>query len=243
MNLTAQLAQKALKKLASAEKAKVNLRFFKTGPGEYGEGDHFIGVTQPQVRSVAKQFQSLPLSETLTLLKSEIHEERMLALVIWTLKTQKASESESKKIAQTFLKNTQTINNWDLIDVATPLILGPFVYGRDQEVLKKIEEFSKSPSLWKRRIALLSTFYCIGKEDFELSLRFAQLMLLDSEDLIHKASGWMLREIGKKDLEPLRRFLQSHAHEMPRTMLRYSLEKLSEQERKKWMERKSKTKN
>jgi 3-methyladenine DNA glycosylase AlkD len=237
--LHATLARKKLKALASPEKAKVLSRFFKTGPGEYAEGDQFLGITQPQLRNLAQEFKDLPNTEVITLLSSPIHEERMLALLVWCLQSQKGDATLQKKIALSFLKNHPHLNNWDLIDVAAPNVLGPLVLRKDDQVLKQIHLFSDAGSLWKRRISLLATFPSIKERDFTLSIEFAEKMISAHEDLIHKATGWMLREIGKKDLVPLRAFLEEHAHHMPRTMLRYSIEKLSERERLFWMKQKS----
>ncbi len=232
-------AQKKLKALASPEKAKILSRVFKSLPVEYSEADQFLGITQPQLRTLAKEFRDLSQKEVLTLLRSPIHEERMLALLIWCLQSEKGDPTLQRTIALSVLKNHPHLNNWDLIDVAVPSILGPLVLQKDDQILQQIHLFSDAGSLWTRRISLLATFPSIKERDFKLSIEFAEKMLPAPEDLIHKATGWMLREIGKKDLVPLRAFLEEHAHHMPRTMLRYSIEKLSERERLFWMKQKS----
>ncbi len=227
--------QKELRKYAHAKKATHASRFFKTGPGEYGEGDVFIGVVVPDTRRVAKMYQNLSLSQLQEVLKSPIHEDRLLALVILTLQFAKASPEGQQKIFNFYLKNKKFINNWDLVDVTTPAIVGGWLFNRDRKIL---DSLVMSKRLWDRRIALLSTFYFIRNGDFQDALRFARLLLKDREDLIHKAAGWMLREIGKRDRLVLRNFLKKHATQMPRTMLRYSIEHLSKAEQKRFLARK-----
>jgi len=227
--------RKSLRLLSSPSKARTLSGFFKTGPGQYGEGDRFIGVTQPELRRLAREFRALTASEHIQLLKSPIHEERMLALLIWTLKFKQANEAEQTRITRNFLKHWRFINNWDLIDVNTPHLVGPSLRQGDPITVRTLDRFIAADPLWKRRIALLATFHLISQGRFERSLRYAALVLRDPEDLIHKASGWMLREIGKRDLGELRKFLTRHSAHMPRTMLRYAIERLPPAERKRWM--------
>lgn len=221
--------------LASPERARDVARFFKTGPGEYAEGDRFLGITMPEIRKLAREVGSLSATDHDRLLRSAWHEERMLALVIWSNRYPKSSPKERSRITRKFLGSMKYINNWDLIDVNTPLIVGTPLARGDEKLLRRLRGFLKSSNLWKRRVALLATFQCIREGDTALTLSFAAEVLRDPEDLIHKASGWMLREAGKTDIESLRRFLREHHLHMPRTMLRYAIEKLSPPERKKWM--------
>lgn len=215
------------------DKGKANLlqRFFKTGKGEYGEGDVFIGVMVPSIRIVAKKYQALPLDEVQKLLNSKIHEHRLTALLILTYRFAKADENTKKQIVQLYLKNTKNINNWDLIDLSSVEILGE--YFLEHHTYKKIlYKFAKSTSLWERRISIISTFTFIRDYQFTDSLTIAEMLLNDKEDLIHKAVGWMLREIGKRDLRTEEGFLKKYYRTMPRTMLRYAIEKFPEKKRR-----------
>ena len=221
--MTARDVQKALRKVADPKKVPIYQCFFKTGKGEYGAGDRFLGITVPVQRTIARQFIDLPLSEISKLLKSPIHEDRLTALEI--LKAKKLSPA----IINFYLKHTQYINNWDLVDTSAPYILGPLV---DRKILYKL---AQSKNLWKRRIAIVTTQYFIRNGDFADSIKIAQMLLGDSHDLIHKATGWMLREVGKKDLAVLEKFLTKHASRMPRTMLRYAIEKFSEAKRQEYL--------
>jgi 3-methyladenine DNA glycosylase AlkD len=224
-----------LRKLGNPTQARNLSRFFKTGPGEYGEGDRFVGVTVPQIRQLARVYRDLTREEHAALLESPIHEERMLALILWTEQIKKSDPAEQRKLARLYLRNWKSINNWDLVDVSAPIVVGPALFAADAQVLRTLRAFIRSKNLWQRRIAILSTFYLIRRNEFELLREFTETVLQDDEDLIHKASGWMLREAGKRDLSVLRGFLKNHAGIMPRTMLRYSIEKLSKAERLKWM--------
>jgi len=222
-------AKKELQKYASKEKVDILSRFFKTGRGEYGEGDKFIGVIVPNIRKVAKKHQDLPLKDVLKLLKSPIHEERLLALLIMGLKFQKAqTEAQKKAVYKAYLANTKYINNWDLVDLSSHEIVGSFLLNKSK---KELYDLSKSESLWERRISIVSTYRFIRKGHFKDTLKIAGILLKDSHDLIHKAVGWMLREVGKRDLGALERFLRRHYKSMPRTMLRYSIEKFPENKR------------
>lgn len=227
--LSAKDVSRVLHSFADPEKAATSRRFFKTGRGEYGEGDVFLGITVPQQRKVAKQFWRIPLREVQTLLRSHIHEERFTALEILVMQFEKAEEVERKRIVDFYLKNTRYINNWDLVDTSAPYILGEYLITRDRSVLYSL---AQSQLIWERRIAMLATFACIKNGESADALAIAKLLMHDNHDLIHKAAGWMLREVGKGVSEKeLLKFLDLHAHEMPRTMLRYAIEKLSFQQR------------
>jgi 3-methyladenine DNA glycosylase AlkD len=217
-----------LRKLASPVRARNSSRFFKTAPGEYGAGDRFIGIRVPVLRRLAREFQSLPLSATVELLQSPIHEERLLALLILTDAYERADESGRAAIYRLYLKNLARVNNWDLVDSSAPRIVGPHLEKRSWKILFRM---ARSKNLWRRRVAVLATFHFIRLGDFGDSLRLGEFLLDDEHDLMHKAVGWMLREIGKRDLEELNKFLLKHAARMPRTMLRYAIEKLPERNR------------
>lgn len=233
-NMTFGNVVKDLNKFANRKKAKLLSGFFKTGKGEYGEGDIFIGVTVPNQRIVAKKYRELSSSEIQKLLDSQIHEHRLTALLILTYQFPKANEETKKQIVDFYLKNTKHINNWDLIDLSSVEILGEYLL-KNPGLKKILWKFSKSKSLWERRISIISTFTLIRNRQFETSLKIAETLINDKEDLIHKAVGWMLREIGKRDLETERGFLDKHYRTMPRTMLRYAIEKFPESERRRYM--------
>ncbi|MFH1505895.1 MAG: DNA alkylation repair protein [archaeon] len=223
-----------MKKLASPEKAKAYQWFFKTGKGQYGEGDQFIGLTMPEIRVFAKKYLDLSLKDTVTLLHSKIHEHRMTALVILTMKFEKADEKGKKEIYDFYLKNTEYINNWDLVDVTVHKIVGEFLVDKDRKILYKL---AKSKDLWERRISMIACFAFLRRNDFKDALKIAEILVYDKHDLIHKAVGWMLREIGKKDQPTEEKFLKKHHKVMPRTMLRYSIERFDEKKRKFYMEK------
>jgi 3-methyladenine DNA glycosylase AlkD len=225
---TARHAQQRLRSFASPQQAAVLARFFKTGPGQYGEGDRFIGVKVPTIRKVAKEFKNLSLAEVGCLLHSDIHEERLLALVILVGQFEKGDDAARKSIYDFYLANTQHINNWDLVDLSAPQIVGGYLEARSRKLLERL---AKSVSLWERRISILATHWFIRHGDFNETLKIAKMLLGDNEDLIHKAVGWMLREVGKKDVAVLAEFLVQHCRAMPRTMLRYAIERFPEKER------------
>jgi len=228
--MTAEDVTKDLSIYVNKEKAKGLQRFFKTGKGEYGEGDVFIGVNVPSQRIVAKKYIKLRLSEVQKLLHSKVHEYRLTALLILTYQYSEANEKNRKRIVDFYLRNTQYINNWDLIDLSSVEILGE--YFLEHRAYKKIiYKFARSKSLWERRISIISTFTFIRNRQFDDSLKIAGILLNDNEDLIHKAVGWMLREIGKRDLKTEEEFLKKHYQKMPRTMLRYAIEKFPEKKR------------
>jgi 3-methyladenine DNA glycosylase AlkD len=217
-----------LKRISNKQQAKVLQGFFKTGPGEYAQGDIFLGVKVPMLRSLAKRYQILTFNETLQLLKSPIHEERFLSLLIFISKYRKAGWPEKERIYKAYLKHSRYINNWDLVDATAKHIVGDFLADKKKGVLYKL---AKSDSLWERRIAILSTFHFIENNDFIETLKIAKILIADSHDLIHKAVGWMLREVGKRSLDSEERFLNKYYQIMPRTMLRYAIERFGQSRR------------
>jgi 3-methyladenine DNA glycosylase AlkD len=232
MPMTVQNIQQRLRRFASAEKAALLQRFFKTGPGQYGEGDKFLGVMVPNIRLVVKEFRDAPLPEVKRLMRSVWHEERVLALLILVDQFERGGDALRKKIYQLYVKNTLFINNWDLVDLSAPKIVGPYLDGGSRALLYR---FVTSMNLWERRIAILATFPYIRNADFGDALSIAEKLLADDEDLIHKAVGWMLREVGKKDVAVLENFLKKHHRKMPRTALRYAIERFPEAKRKKYL--------
>lgn len=206
--------------------------FFKTGPGEYAEHDQFIGVNVPDLRKIAKQFATLKREEIQVLIQSKINEERLLALFILVDQYQKAETSIKLTLYQFYLDNLQHVNNWNLVDASAHLILGAHLLDKDKQILFAL---AKSESIWERRIAIVSTWYFIRKQNLKWTFEIAALLLEDKHDLIHKAVGWMLREAGKKDENQLIVFLDQYAKKMPRTMLRYAIEKFPETQRKNYL--------
>lgn len=231
----------ALVKAARKDKAALLQRFFKTGKGEYGEGDVFLGVMVPDTRKVARTFLDSPLSTIENALKSPIHEERLAALLILVEKYQKAKKKNDanaqKEIVDFYLKNKKFVNNWDLVDLTAHKIVGDYLLEKDRKMLY---ELAQSHHLWDRRIAVISTFAFIPKMQFHDSFNLCEHLLNDKHDLMHKACGWMLREIGKRDEKALEGFLKKHANKMPRTMLRYAIEKFPEKKRKEYLGMKTK---
>lgn len=205
--------------------------FFKTGVGHYAEGDEFIGVTVPNVRKVAKQFMLLSYDDLQVLLQSKINEERLLALIILTEQYKNADDQAKEAIYQLYMHNLKYVNNWNLVDASAHLIIGSYLWDKDRSLLIQL---GKSEVLWERRIAIVSTLYFIRKNDVIWTFKIALLLQNDTHDLIHKAVGWMLREAGKRDQAALVNFLDQYAALMPRTMLRYAIEKFSPQEQKKY---------
>jgi 3-methyladenine DNA glycosylase AlkD len=224
---------KALNKFADKKRAKNSIWYFKTGEGQYGYGDVFIGVTVPKQRKIAKKFYNLQLVEIQKLLKSKIHEHRLTALFILTKQFEVGDEVFQTKIVRLYLRNTKNINNWDLVDQSAPRILGAYLCSKKRNVLYKLV---KSKNLWERRIAILSTLYFIVKtHDYSDTLKISKILLLDKHDLIHKAVGWMLREVGKRDEKVLTQFLEKNMRNIPRTTLRYAIEKFPETKRQKFL--------
>lgn len=224
--------QNQLKKLADKKHAMILQRFFKTGTGEYGEGDEFMGIKVPPLRKLAADFDYLSLTDAQILLNSKFHEERLLALLILVRKFRNGEMSEQKEIFDLYLTNTGNIDNWDLVDVSAEHIVGAWLYDKSKTPLYNL---SKSQSLWERRISIMSTFHYIKRMEFSETLKISRIFLKDEEDLIHKAVGWMLREIGKRDLDVEEKFLKAHYKSMPRTMLRYAIEKFPESKRQDYL--------
>lgn len=230
--MTASSIERKICSLEDPARALFLQRFFKTGPGEYAEGDKFLGLGVPQIRALTREYRELEFDETIKLLHSPYHETRMLALYILVWQFKKGDEAKKKKICNAYLKNTRFINNWDLVDTTAEHIVGAYFFDRDHAVLQKL---ALSPSLWKKRIAMLSCAHFIRRNDFGTALQIAKLLINDEHDLIHKAVGWMLREIGKRDLKTERKFLDQHYKKMPRTMLRYAIEKFHPSLRQKYL--------
>jgi 3-methyladenine DNA glycosylase AlkD len=226
--MTAGDVRTTLKGLASPEAAARATRFFKTGPGEYGAGETFIGVTVPTLRAVSRSFRALPLDEVRALLISPVHEERHLALLILVLRVAKGDAAHRKQVFEFYLGNTHFINNWDLVDCSAPQVVGGFLMTRPKEPLFVL---ANSASLWERRIAIVATQHFVRHGRFAETLAVSELLLGDTEDLIHKATGWTLREVGKKNRAVLEGFLDRHATAMPRTMLRYAIERFPPDQR------------
>lgn len=224
------------KKHSRPADAKILQRFFKTGPGEYGEGDIFAGLKVAPCRALAKKYHELPFSDIQVLLKSKVHEERTIALMILVRRFQKADEKTQTRIYQFYLRHLKFVNNWDLVDGSAPYLSGPYLFKRDRRILYKL---ARSRKLWEKRVAMLSCFYFIRQSDFADALKIAEILLHDDHDLMHKAVGWMLREIGKRDLSIEKKFLKTHAATMPRTALRYAIEKFPEKERQQYLKMKN----
>lgn len=221
-----------LRQLADPEQAAHLQRFFKTGPGEYGQGDCFLGIRVPQLRRLAKAHCDLSLADAAKLLHSKFHEQRMLALLILTYRFPKSQGDEQGRIYQFFLDNTRWINNWDLVDVTVPRVVGAYLLDRDRSPLYGL---AVSRSLWERRMAIIATSFFIKHHQFDDTLKIADELLDDGHDLIHKAVGWMLREVGKRDQSVMEAFLMPRYAKMPRTMLRYAIEKLPEPRRQAYL--------
>jgi 3-methyladenine DNA glycosylase AlkD len=222
-----------LKGLGDPERAEVNQRFFKTGKGEYAEGDVFVGLRVPEIRQLVREYQFLPFAEVIQLLHSPIHEARLLALLILIQSYRKGDATFQRQICNVYLQNTRFINNWDLVDVSAEHIVGPYLRNRSRKLLHAL---ARSSLLWERRISIMATFHYIKCGEFAEALRIAERLLRDPEDLIHKAVGWMLREIGKRDRPTEEAFLKRHYRVMPRTMLRYAIEKFPEALRQQYLQ-------
>ncbi len=224
--------RKRLRKLANPERAEVSRGYFKTGPGQYGEGDRFFGVAVPQMRKLAKELQSMAPEEVIAALRSPWHEERLVALLILVRQFGQGDDQQRYRIYRLYLEHTAQINNWDLVDASAEHIVGAYLVSRSRAPLRKL---ARSKLVWERRIAILSTYHFIKHGDVAETLGLAALLLRDSHDLIHKAVGWMLREVGKRDLAAEQEFLDQHAGTMPRTMLRYAVERFPEPLRRKYL--------
>ncbi|MFH1400309.1 MAG: DNA alkylation repair protein [Nanoarchaeota archaeon] len=225
---------RALEDVARPEKVAILLSFFKTGKGQYGEGDVFIGVAVPDQRKVASQFMDISLDEVAWLLASKVHEHRLTGALILVEKFKKADRIRREEVFDFYIRNIKGINNWDIVDLTAPSIVGAFLLDRPRGLLFKM---ARSSNLWERRIAVVSTYTFIRNSQFDDTLKISEILLEDKHDLIHKACGWMLREVGKKDEKVLKGFLNKHATTMPRTMLRYAIERLDAPSRSKFMAR------
>jgi 3-methyladenine DNA glycosylase AlkD len=223
-----------LEKFANSQTKKTTESFFKTGIGEYAEGDIFIGIKMPILRKVAKNYRNLDIEKLEKLLQSKIHEQRMLALIILEDKFRKTGDKEKKEIFNFYLANTKYINNWDLVDISAPKIVGCYLENKDKKILYKL---AASKNLWERRIAIVSTHYFIKNNIFFDTLTISELLLKDQHDLIQKAVGWMLREVGKRDKIILKKFLDKFKNIMPRTTLRYAIEKFPDNIRKQYLKK------
>jgi len=229
--------KKELQKFSNTKQAKLLQRFFKTEKGEYGEGDVFLGIKVPIQRIVAKKYQHIPITEVGKLLHSKIHEHRLVALLILMGKYKKADgDAEKKKIFDFYLANTKHINNWDLVDLSCCDIIGGYLLDKKKDV-NVLYKLAKSKDLWERRISIISTAAFIRKGKFDRTLKISGLLLKDKHDLIHKAVGWMLREVGKRNQLAEERFLKKHYKQMPRTMLRYAIERFSTNKKKFYMKK------
>jgi 3-methyladenine DNA glycosylase AlkD len=227
--------QKEIRKNANKEKAKILQGFFKTGKGQYGEGDIFLGLQVPISRKIAGQFPGLSMKEIEILLKSEVHEDRLISLLIVVDQYSDADPAKQEKIYKFYIKNAKRVNNWDLVDSSAENIVGPYLLNRDRAILYKL---ARSKNLWERRISVLSTFHFIKNGEVAETFKIAEILMDDSHDLIHKAVGWMLRECGKKvDEQKLKKFLDKNAAHMPRTMLRYSIEHFPPEVRRTFLKR------
>lgn len=223
-----------LHSLACPETARILQGFFKTGPGQYGEGDVFLGIKVPMIRAVAREFPATGLDTALELLHSAFHEERLLALLLLMRHFASGNARERLNAYRAYLANTQWINNWDLVDLSAPHVVGAYLSNQPRAPLYQLV---RAPSLWERRIAMVATLHFIRHNDFDDTLQLAEHLLSDREDLMHKASGWMLREVGKRDRERLENFLDQHGRNMPRTMLRYAIERFPEDLRQTYLKR------
>lgn len=225
--------QRKLKRLGNRDKAKILSRFFKTGPGEYGEGDIFLGVTMPELRTLLKTCRDLPLSDIKKLLASPIHEERMLAVLLLVDQFKRGSAKEQKAIFDLYISSAEHMNNWDLIDASAEHIVGGYLEDKPRQILTKL---AKSKNIWERRMAIVGTFHFIKQGESTETFKIAELLLADDHDLLHKATGWMLREVGKRCAPGLlESFLDKHAKTMPRTMLRYAIERFPEEKRLRYL--------
>ena len=221
-----------LLQLANEQIAEHSQRFFKTGKGEYGEGDIFLGIRVPLLRRLVKKYGGISIAEVRKLLHSKFHEERLLAVLMLVQLFKSGDESVQKQVYDLYLENTEYINNWDIVDISASNIVGAHLYEKDKAPLYDLVQ---SKNLWERRISIISTFYFIRQNEFDDTLKLAKILLNDKEDLIHKAVGWMLREVGKREIEFEEEFLQEHYKIMPRTMLRYAIEKFPETSRKMYL--------
>ncbi len=232
MKISADTVLNTMLEAANSDRAKHSALFFKTGKGEYGEGDRFLGIRVPETRKLVKKFREISLEEIIMLLHSEYHEIRLFALLSLVLEFQEGDAEIQKMIYNLYLNNTRYINNWDLVDSSAHYIIGPYLINRKKDILYKL---AKSDYLFDRRIAIMTTFHFVKCGSFKDCLKISEILIDDREDLIHKAVGWMLREIGNRNLQTEEDFLKIHYKTMPRTMLRYAIEKFEETKRKIWL--------
>ena len=230
--LSAAAVRKRVRELGDPESALFLQRFFKTGPGQYGEGDRFLGIRVPNIRRVARESRGMPLDQIETLLHDPWHEVRLLAVVLLGDAYKRGSPEERTAIFRTYLANAKRINNWDLVDISAPNVVGAHLLTRSRG---RLDRLARSTNLWERRIAIVSTAAFIRQGQLDDTLRIARILMNDPHDLIHKAVGWMLREVGKRDRPTLEAFLDENAHEMPRTMLRYAIERFDEETRRQYL--------
>lgn len=230
--MTVQAIRKKLQALADPKQATNLQRFFKTGPGDYGEGDRFLGLRVPQLRKLVKEFSGISLKEIQELLHSGFHEERLLALLLMVQHFQRSDEKGREELYRCYLASTAYINNWDLVDASAGHIVGGWLFDKSRQPLYSL---ARSASLWERRIAIMATSFFIREGDFAETLQLAESLLHDDHDLIHKAVGWMLREVGKRDLNVEEQFVHKHYRQMPRTMLRYAIERFPEKKRQAYL--------
>lgn len=221
-----------LRTYAEPHRAQKHQSFFKTGKGQYGEGDQFLGVRVPYIRKTVKKYRGLNWKDNEHLLHSPWHEERLFAILMMVDNYQKGDKATKSNLYKKYLANTAFINNWDLVDSSAPHIVGAWLNDKNRKILY---DLAQSKSLWERRISILSTLHFIRKHDFSDTLKLCELLLNDNHDLIHKATGWMLREVGKRDFAKTEAFIQKHLQQMPRTMLRYAIEKFPEPLRQKYL--------
>lgn len=226
--------QAAFRRLGRAKKAQLLQRFFKTGPGEYGAGDRFLGIMVPQTRALVGRASELPVERLRELLRSSYHEERLLALLTLVRQFERGNDVEKKRVFHEYCRNLRWVNNWDLVDLSAPYIVGSYLASRSRKCLYRL---AASPDLWRRRVAIVATLSFIRDGAFDDTLRITEMLLGDERDLLHKACGWMLREVGKRNRPLLKKFLKKHLREMPRTMLRYAIEHFPEAERKVYLRR------
>jgi len=226
---------KAINAQANPERAEHSMRFFKTAKGQYGAGDVFLGLTVPMQRAIVKDFRDLDMPSVLRLLQSKYHEFRLIALLIMVSQFERGDDKVKKHIVDLYLAHTKWINNWDLVDSSAHKILGPWLFTRNRKILYTL---AKSTLLWERRIAIVSTFAFIRENQLDDTIKLSEMLLNDTQDLMHKAVGWALREVGKKDVTTLEAFLDNHAKMMPRTMLRYAIEKFPEKKRNMYLKMK-----
>lgn len=231
MHDTKENIQKILHESIDSTPARASV-YFKTGPGEYSEFDKFLGLRRPTLKKIAKEHLNLPLEVTAEFLDSEFNEERLFALTILVMQYSKADEAGKEKIYQFYLKNIKHVNNWNLVDNSAHYIVGAHLWSRDRTILLKLAE---SQDLWERRIAIVATWYFIKQQDFNDTIKIVTMLMHDTEDLLHKACGWMLREVGKQQVSTLNDFLDSYCTRMPRVMLRYAIERFPENERKAYL--------